>query len=90
MVVAGVGKVVGRCSDVGDILCCSGSGGTSLRLVDVGYVSTHWEDTGRFPPSCGPQTTGTAAEEEAVWDVGPPLTGGGNDRGGHTGGEGIR
>ena len=69
-----VGKGGGICSDIGDFLFQNGSGGTSLKVVYVGYVSMHWEDSGRLPPSGGTQTGGMETKEEAVWDVGLPPT----------------
>ena len=34
----------------GNVLHHSGSGGTPLRVGDVGHVPVDWEDTGRFSP----------------------------------------
>ena len=87
--VAGGGKVGGRCSDFGDVLCHGGSSSNFLRFGDVGYVPMHWEDARRLPPSGGLQTDGAAAKEEAVKDMGLTPTGGGNGGGVHTGGRHI-
>ena len=60
-VVAGVGKGGVRCSDVGNVLCHGGLGGTSAWVGDVGYVPTQWEDAGRLPSLGSLQNDGTAA-----------------------------
>ena len=64
--------------------------GTSLRVRDVGYVPTHWEDAGQVPILCGTYIDGTASKEEARWDLGLTPTGGGDGGGGNTGGGEIR
>ena len=51
------------CPDVGDVLCCGGTGGSVVWVEDVGYVPAHWEDLGRLPPQGGPQTDGVATVE---------------------------
>ena len=53
---------------------------------DVGYEPAHWEYTGRIPLQGGLQVDREVAKGEDGWDVGLPPTGGGNGRGGHTGG----
>ena len=42
MVVLVVVKVVVRLSEVRDVLYCGCSGGTSLQVLDIGYVPTYW------------------------------------------------
>ena len=36
---------------VGNVLHWGGSGGTTLRVTDVGHVPADWKDAGRFPTS---------------------------------------
>ena len=86
----GAGKAGRICPDVGDVLCHGGSGGTSLQVVDVGYIPIHWEDAGHIPLSGGQQTDGSAYKEEAGWDVVLTPTSKGNGGGEHKGGEDIR
>ena len=64
-VVVFVGKGEGRCSNTRDILCRGGSGGTYLRVGDMGYVPTHWEYYGRLPTPGGMNTDGTSDKYEA-------------------------
>ena len=85
-VVVGDGNEGGICLDIGDFLCRGGSGGTYLRVVDVGYNPSHWEEAGRLPPLGVLQTDGTEAKEEAGRAMGIPPNGGGDARGGNTGG----
>ena len=63
--VAGVGKGGVRYLGVGGVLCCGGSGGTYLRVIDMVCVPTHWEDAVRIPPLGGLKTYRTEDEEEA-------------------------
>ena len=85
-VVAGAGKVRGRCLYIRTILCCGGKISPYVWVGDVGYVPTHWEDSGQLPPQCGPQIDGEVSKEEDIWEMGLPPTGGGNGGGGHEGG----
>ena len=41
-----------RCPDVGAFFICGGSGGDTLRIVDMGDLSIHWEGSGRISPPC--------------------------------------
>ena len=50
---AGVGEGGGGFLYVGDVLCCSGTGGFNIWVRDMGYVPTYWEDTGRLTPQGG-------------------------------------
>ena len=38
------------CLDVGDGLRCSGAGSLVLWVIDMLYVTAHWEDVGTIPP----------------------------------------
>ena len=58
----------------------------SLRIGDVGYVPTHWEDTGRLPPSGGPHTYKMESKEAAGCYVRLPPTDRGDFIRRHTGG----
>ena len=51
---AGVGKRWSGFLDVGNVLCVSCAGIPVVWAVDVGYVTTHWEDLGRILPQGGP------------------------------------
>ena len=53
-VVAGDGKGGEGFRDVGTILCCDGTCGTSIWARYVGYVPTDWEDAGQLPSLGGP------------------------------------
>ena len=81
---AGIGEKGTRCPDVRDVICCSGAGGTFLWVIDVGYVTVHWEDIGRIPLQGGPHTDGAEITEGTGWDVGVPPSGRGDCGGGPT------
>ena len=60
---AGVGEGGVICTDVGDVLCCGGVGGSSIWFGDLGYVPANCKDTGRIPPQVGPKTDRVETEE---------------------------
>ena len=55
-------------------------------VIYLGYVPTHWEDSGRFPSQGDPQVDRVAAKDKYGLGVGIPSTGRGNAVGGDTGG----
>ena len=61
--------------DVINVLHRGGSEGSFLRVVDVGFFPTYWEDFGRFSPSGDTVTDGLYATVERVWymDVPSPV-----------------
>ena len=61
-VVVGAGEGGSGCSDVGNVLCCGGSGGYSVWVGDAGYVPANWEDIGQIPPKSVPQVDKAKAE----------------------------
>ena len=72
VVVADDGKGGGRCPDIGNFICCSGTLGTSVWVGDMGYVPTHWEDAERLPPQIGPQVDRVVFKDEYIWDMSKP------------------
>ena len=57
-------------SYVGTVLRCSGTVGTYVWVVDVGYFTSRWKDARWIPPQGGLYVYRAAAEEKDVWDVG--------------------
>ena len=73
------------CKGVSTVICCISAGGTSVWVVDMGYVPAHWEYSGRLPQQGYQQVDGSSSKEEEVWEVDITPNAGGDRRGIYTG-----
>ena len=82
------GTGVGGCirQDVGEFLQVSGTGGTTLWIVDVGDVPMHLEEVERVSPPGDTATDRAADDMSGGWELGVPTFGGSYGGGGHRGG----
>ena len=71
----GFEKGVCGCLDLGENLLGGGSGGSNVRVRDVGDDTTHWEGFGRIPPQGGPKDDGMTTSDQAGRWVGVFPTG---------------
>ena len=71
----------GRTYD-GNVLYHVSSGGTPIRVKDVGRVPVDWEDSGKISPSGGMETDGVDVTSELGQEMDAPSPGEGDGGGG--------